>query len=109
MLQVFRSANALITGEEMELQFAAEGGNWYLNIKVWMVLPQYKELSLMAVFSVVSVPSQLCPPVCPWLCKLYEESPVEIHRLQGRVEPWLNRFSLTRTNKRKSHKTKMGS
>lgn len=39
MLQVFKSMNALIIRKEVEFQFAAEGGSWYLNIKVWLVLP----------------------------------------------------------------------
>lgn len=70
VLQVFRSVNALIIGKEMELEFAAEGGNWYLKIRAWLVLPQYKQQSLMAVFSVVSVNFQLYPPICPWLYRL---------------------------------------
>lgn len=52
----------------MELEFAAEGGNWYLKIRAWF--PQYKQQSLMAVYSVVSVPFQLYPPICPWLYRL---------------------------------------
>lgn len=67
----------------MELQFAAEVGKLYLKIKAWLVLPQYKQQSLMAVFSVVSVPFQLYPPMCPWLYRLYvyKESPTEINQV----------------------------
>jgi len=50
--QVFKSMNALIIGKEAEFQFATEGGSWYLNIKVRLVLPWHKQLCLTAVFSV---------------------------------------------------------
>lgn len=36
VLQVFKSMNVLITGKEVEFQ---RGGSWYLNTKMWLVLP----------------------------------------------------------------------
>lgn len=39
VLQIFKSMKALIIGKEVEFQGAADGGSWYLNTKMWLILP----------------------------------------------------------------------